>query len=272
MFTFMLQKIKTVFLKKIHLRKVVNDFLSPLRFELPKREKQFLKSAKTEAITIPVLKKEVCILRYGYSKNKILLVHGWSGRATQFYKIADKLLESGMMVIAFDAPAHGLSNGKQTSMQEFIQIIEYLHKKHSFYGAIGHSLGAMALLQSVANGLHFKRIVSISAVANIDEIILKFLNEKNKKSISVSDFKAYFKNRLQYNLENYNGIACAKKNTIKTLVIHDVLDSRAAVRNAYILRQNLQNGIILTTSGLGHTRILKDTSICKRISQFIKPT
>ncbi len=267
----MLQKIKTTIFKKLYLRKVVNDFLSPLRFELPKREKQFLKSVKTEAIIIPALKKEIVTLRYGYSKNKILLIHGWSSRATQFYKIADKLLENGMMIIAFDAPAHGLSKGKQTSMKEFIQIIEFLHKKHSFYGAIGHSLGAMALLQSVANGLKFKRIVSISAVSNIDKLIKIFLKEKRKETILLTDFKAYFKNILQYDLENYNGISCAKKNNTKTLIIHDALDSRADVSNAYILRQNLQNGIILTTSGLGHTRILKDANISKRISQFLKP-
>jgi alpha-beta hydrolase superfamily lysophospholipase len=50
---------------------------------------------------------------------KILLVHGWSGRGTQLFKIADELLKQGYSTISFDAPAHGKSPGK-TIMVDFI--------------------------------------------------------------------------------------------------------------------------------------------------------
>ena len=89
------------------------------------------KSAQKEMLFIPELNKKVMVYTYGYSKRKVLLVHGWSGRGTQLYKIADKLLENGFMTISFDAPADGKSPGNSTMMTEFIATSKYLEEKCS---------------------------------------------------------------------------------------------------------------------------------------------
>ena len=83
-----------------------------------------LKSAQKKRLQIPEIKKEIEILSYGYSKKKVLLVHGWSGTSTQLVAFADKLLENGYMVISFDGPAHGKSTGKTTMMPEFLKTIQ----------------------------------------------------------------------------------------------------------------------------------------------------
>ena len=80
-----------------------------------------LKVLKKNVLQIPEIKKEIEILSYGYSKKKVLLVHGWSGRSTQLFAFADKLLENGFMVISFDGPAHGKSTGRTTMMPEFLK-------------------------------------------------------------------------------------------------------------------------------------------------------
>ena len=69
------------------------------------------------------------------------MVHGWSGRGTQLYAIADKLLENGFMTISFDGPAHGQSSGKTTMMPEFMETCLEIDKKYGpFEIGIGHSL------------------------------------------------------------------------------------------------------------------------------------
>ena len=126
-------------------------FTTPPRFKVPEREEMMRKSAKNILINIPSIQKDVNIYEYGFSKTKILLVHGWAGRGTQLYEIADKLLENGMMVISVDLPAHGLSSGKTTNLLECIATLEHLNEKHGpFEAAIGHSFGGINLLATLA--------------------------------------------------------------------------------------------------------------------------
>ena len=97
-------------------------FATPVKFSVPEREMMMRNSAKKEMIKVPGINRDVQVYVYGYSQRKVLLVHGWAGRGTQLFQIADKILENRMMVISFDGPAHGLSSGKRTDMMEFLQI------------------------------------------------------------------------------------------------------------------------------------------------------
>lgn len=256
--------------KKLTVIFVAKLFRTPIRHKIAERELMMRKSATEEWVTIPSINKEIMVYTYGYSKQKVLLVHGWSGRGTQFYKIADKLLEKGMMVITFDAPAHGQSKGKTTMMNEFVSIIKFLTiKNKGFYAAIGHSIGAMALLESVANGLQISKLVSIAATDTIDEIIDKsFMNYGLKPSL-IAGFILYFKKKYKVDLENYNGSKFAKQIDIPTLIIHDSKDVPADVSSAYKIRQSLKNGELLVTNGNGHTRILGIHKIVNRITTFL---
>ena len=149
-------------------------FGTPIRFTTPEREKMMAKSAQKEMLLIPELNKKVMVYTYGYSKIKVLLVHGWSGRGTQLYKIADKLLENGFMTISFDAPAHGNSKGKTTMMNEFIATAIYLQEKYGpFEIAIGHSLGGMAVLNGVKGDLKINKAITIGAGNIITDISLQ---------------------------------------------------------------------------------------------------
>ena len=99
-------------------------FTTPIKYTIPKREQYMLKSAQKKRLFIENINKEIEVLSYGYSRKKVLLVHGWCGRSTQLYAFADKLLENGYMVISFDGPAHGRSSGKTTMMPEFLETIK----------------------------------------------------------------------------------------------------------------------------------------------------
>jgi len=57
---------------------------------------------------------------------------------------------------------------------------------------------------------------------------------------------------------------------LPTLVIHDSEDKYVPVSSAFSIRQNLKNGELLITNGLGHHKIFKDKKIMQRIVNFIK--
>jgi pimeloyl-ACP methyl ester carboxylesterase len=249
----------------------VRIFKTPIQFKTPEREKMMAKSAQKEHITIPKIQKDVMVYTYGYSKRKVLLVHGWSGRGTQLYKIADKLLENGYMTISFDAPAHGKSSGTTTMMTEFIDTIKYLQEKYGpFEIAIGHSLGGMAVLNSIKQFLTLKKAVVIGSGDIITDIITDFIEKLQLNKKIVHKMKLFFLKKFGEEIDNYSASVAATAVTIPTLVIHDTEDKEVSVNCAYNIRKNLLFGTLLITNGLGHTRILKDNYVIDKIINFIE--
>jgi pimeloyl-ACP methyl ester carboxylesterase len=259
------------FIPPLATKYAIRLFATPIRYKTPEREKMMAKSAQKKLILIPNLKKEVMVYTYGYSKRKVLLIHGWSGRGTQLYKIADKLLENGFMTISFDAPAHGNSKGKTTMMNEFIATAIYLQEKYGpFEIAIGHSLGGMAVLNGVKGDLKINKAITIGAGNIITDIITVFVNKLEFKLKMVLNMKLYFFKKFGEDIDNYSASTAARDVKIPTFVIHDSDDKEVDVSSAYNIRQNLEKGELLITNGLGHTRILKDNQVVNRIVEFIK--
>lgn len=246
-------------------------FATPLKFKVPERELMMRKSTKNELVEIASIKKKVMVYTYGYSKKKVLIVHGWSGRGTQFYQLADKILENQMMLITFDAPAHGLSTGKTTLMNEFIETINQLESKFGpFEAAIGHSFGGMSLLNAIASGLKIKKLVTIGADDSVTEIMKNFVEKIELKPIIILKLKNLYKKKYGIDIHSFSSHIVAKKVTIPTLVIHDSEDKYVPVSSAFIIRQNLEKGVLLITNGLGHHKIFKDNQVIQRIINFIK--
>jgi len=251
-------------------RFVAKIFETPLKFKAPERELMMRKSAKNNLLNLRGIRKKVMVYSYGYSKKKILLVHGWSGRGTQLYSIADKILENKMMVISFDGPAHGLSQGSSTSLKDFIVCIRQLEKEHGpFDAAIGHSFGGMALLNAVTSGLKLNNLVVIGADNSIVEILKSSVEKFSLKPIIAQKLIELVNKKLNIKVEDYSSQNVAKKVDIPTLVIHDSEDKYVPVSNALAIRHSLKKGEILITNGLGHHKILKDSTTNQRIIDFI---
>ncbi len=260
---FISNKLATKFAAKI--------FSTPLKFNVPKRELMMRKSAKKEYIEIRSIQKKVMVYSYGYSRKKVLLVHGWSGRGTQLYQLADKILENQMMVISFDAPAHGLSSGNTTVMNGFVETILELESKYGpFYAAIGHSFGGMSLLNAISSGLKTEKLVTIGTDDAVLEILINFVKKMELKPKITEELKKFHLKKYGIDIDTYSSHLNAKKVDLPTLVIHDSEDKYVPVSSAFSIRQNLKNGELLITNGLGHHKIFKDKKIMQRIVNFIK--
>ena len=55
------------------------------------------------------------------------------------------------------------------------------------------------------------------------------------------------------------------------MIIHDKNDREVELHNSINIRNNLKNGKLIITSGLGHRRILRDYSVIDQIVSFLKP-
>ena len=245
-------------------------FITPVNFPIPKREQYMLKSAQKKRLQIPEIKKEIEILSYGYSKKKVLLVHGWSGRSTQLFAFADKLLENGFMVISFDGPAHGKSTGRTTMMPEFLKTIEKINTTFGpFEAAIGHSFGATSLYNAAATFLDIKTFIAIGSGDRISEIISNFAKNLYLKEKSAKKIQSGLEKKWVIHLDDFSSSTVAKKIKIPVLVVHDIIDGDVPVSCAYKIRQNLEKGSLFITNGLGHTKILRNNEVVHKSIKFI---
>jgi pimeloyl-ACP methyl ester carboxylesterase len=251
----------------------VKLFTTPIKHKVPTRELHMDQSSKQTTLFIPIINKDIVVYEYGNSNRKVLLVHGWSGRATQLCKIADELIVNGFSTLSFDAPAHGKSKGKNTIMTEFIEsILEIERHFGSFDYAIGHSLGGMSILNAINRNLNLKKGVIIGSGDLIQDIIDDFINKLTlNKNIGIK-LKEYFEKRYDEPMENYAASHAAKTIRIPILIIHDEDDVDVTVNAAYNIQKHIENNEIMITQKLGHRKILGNKAVIKRILDFIQNT
>jgi len=257
---------------KLAAKFAMKAFLSPVKFNTPEREQMMQKSAKAISFHVDQLDREITVYEYGFSKTRILLCHAWSGRGTQLYEIADSLLENGMMVITYDAPAHGQSSGTRTTILENLYCIEAITKKFGpFHAAIGHSFGGISLLVAQAQHPFLSKLVTIGIAGYTADIIESFVDKLGLSAKVAQQIISDYESQEQGLITKTSAAEAAKKVEIPTLIVHDTEDKDVDVSNAYKIRQNLEDGRLLISSGLGHRKIIRNAATIRSIIKFIKP-
>ncbi len=245
-------------------------FVTPIKHKAPKREWNMIDNSSNQMMVVPTIKKSIHLYFYGTGNQKVLLVHGWSGRGTQLVKIADALKEKGYAIVSFDAPAHGKSTGKISIMTEFIATILEIDKQFGpFDIAIGHSLGGMSILNAVKQGFQTKKIVTISAGDIIQDILDDFCAKLKMKANFSTRLRNYFESKFNEKMDDYSAYKSAKVCEIPTLLIHDEQDDDVSVKAAFHIQKHLKNGEVYITQHLGHRKILGDKSVIHKILEFI---
>ena len=260
--SFISPKLITLFAAKL--------FTTPIKHKIPKRELEMDRKSIQKLTYIPAIKKEIVLYQYGESKKKILLVHGWSGRGTQLFKIAEELQKAGYSTISFDAPAHGKSPGKMTIMTDFIATILEIDKELGpFEAAIGHSLGGMSVLNAIKEGLKVNHAVVIGSGDIVQDILDDFVAKLELKPNLSTLLRLHFEKKYGEEMNNYSAYLAAAKTEIPVLVIHDHNDPEVPVKAGINIYEHLKNGELMLTEGLGHRKILGNTAIIEKILQFI---
>ncbi len=148
-------------------------FFKPLPFPIPGREKEL----RERSITHRLLTKSgapFTVFETGTGEEIVLMIHGWSGRGSQFFKLAQKL-QNDYRLLLIEAPGHGAHLGKRTHMLAFVEAIEATEQalgKAKF--AVGHSLGGMALFNSLEQGSSFQKLVIAGTPANVRNVTNDF--------------------------------------------------------------------------------------------------
>ncbi len=245
-------------------------FQKPINHKPRPDELPWLEKAKIDYLAIPEIRKKIAVYHWGNGEKKALLVHGWSSRPTQLYKFIGKLLEKNYTVYSFDGPAHGKSTGKKTMMPEYIKTVEKVTETFGpFEIAIGHSMGGISLINAQSHHHFFKKMAVIGTPDSILKIFRNFINILELKPHIAERLIAVFERITNKKIEEFHGSNLAKNIKIPVLVVHDEKDTEVSIDDAINNVNNLENGTLYKTTGLGHNRILKNDEIVDKVIDFV---
>jgi pimeloyl-ACP methyl ester carboxylesterase len=201
----------------------------------------------------------------------VLLVHGWGGNAAQMRAFVFPLLQAGYRVIAYDQPAHGVSDGRLTGLPDFAEVLAEVAWHHGQVEAvIAHSLGGAAAAVSLAAGKSsFKKVVLISPPSDLVGYSRRFarwywIPEPVRRAMQKA-----IEERYGVLWEDLEVPRVAPRLSTPALVIHDRDDRLMPWTHGATVARHWPGARLLRTKGLGHRRILADESVTQAAADFI---
>ncbi len=247
-------------------------FSKPFRYKIQDREIPILSQAQISFFNIKKLGKTICCYHWKGKGPKIMLVHGWSGRASNFYKIVEELKGLNFDVYAFDAPAHGKSQGVTTNLSEFIVCLETLLNRWGTFDIIlGHSGGGFSCTYVCARHPEIKLLILISPFDRITDLFKKYYEMIRLGKKAQNLMYNYFFRKMKKDISEFSTSISAQSIISKTLIIHDENDREVELYNSININKNLQKGKLFVTKGLGHRRILRTDIVIDKIVSFLGP-
>ncbi|RYY70987.1 MAG: alpha/beta hydrolase [Chitinophagaceae bacterium] len=204
----------------------------------------------------------------------ILILHGFSSSCHKFDKYAIGLIEKNYRVLAFDAPAHGFSDGRLVNALDYCNMIEKVVELYGpVDGYLGHSFGGIAVSLALEKIPHNQntRLVLIAPATETSSAVegaLKMLQISYPKVKEALNEHIYMVGNQP--TEWYSVRRAMKNISASVLWIHDEDDDITPLADALKAKEdNNPNITFMITKGLGHQRIYKDPTVKSAVMAFL---
>lgn len=207
----------------------------------------------------------------------VYLMHGWGGRGSQLTAYVEPLVRAGHRVVMFDAPSHGDSDPGPSGAgyshgPQFGHALDAVASKYGPAKAvIAHSMGAVPTLMTLKYGwLAAERLVFVAPMARLSTQFDGFER--------LLGFGPRTRRRMERNTEELVGFSveefdvvdlASRMGPVPTLIVHDRGDRQTSYAESMDLAARLPDAELISTEGLGHHRILRDTLVVKRVTAFV---
>ncbi|MET9951238.1 alpha/beta hydrolase [Streptomyces sp. NPDC006339] len=255
-------------------RAVFHLFVRPAgRARLQPAEQRLMAAARVDRIR--VRGKEAVLYAWGDGRRPVLLVHGWSSRASRLAAFAEELLDRGYSPVAFDAPGHGDAPGRATNIVEYRAIIRELHARHGdFEAVLAHSFGVVAALFALRDGVRTGRFVGISGVGSFSLLTDWFQGAFGLTEHALGAMRRHVERRIvPGEPEIWRRLDADWRPDdlgAPVLLFHDEADEMVPLAHArFLARAHGERARLVVTRGLGHRRILKDPQVVAEALAFI---
>lgn len=210
-------------------------------------------------------------LRWGDQGPRILALHGWEGRASQFRGLGERLAARGYQLIALDAPAHGRSPGREANPVVFADAaVEAASELGPLYAVVGHSMGGAAVLLAQGRGLRAGRSVAIAAPAALPDVLQRLSRGFGLPLRASRAFVAQMERHAGEPAASLDVALLGAHLRGPLLLVHDHDDTVVPFGDGERIAA-VTGGELLATRGLGHREILREAGVLDRITSFLAP-
>jgi pimeloyl-ACP methyl ester carboxylesterase len=208
---------------------------------------------------------------WGHRPETVLLVHGWSGRGLQMGAFVEPLRTRGFRVVAYDAPGHGEANGRTSSMPAFAAALGAVARRFGpLEAVVAHSLGCTATVFALAQReLTVKRVVTVSPAARLSAISQRFGEMTGLTPAVVDRMRLALEDRFGFDWDASEPLQLAQSMRLPLMVIHDTGDRFIPHDEGSELARAWPGGQLITTTGLGHHRVLRDPGVIDSVVSFV---
>lgn len=240
----------------------------------PKREVPtfFKKATKIEIIFDTLTVRGWQWIPSNCNGKKVLVIHGFDSCSYKSEAIIDKLYANGYEVLAFDAPGHGVSDGKTINAKQFSECIGDIDKKFgTFYAIVSHSFGGMAAALATENYLpQLQRLVLIAPATETRTAIDNFFLFLKMPLKLKPNFDTIIKNLSGKDVAYFSVARALENFTTKTLWIHDKKDMICPIIDVLpVQKKNLPHITFHFTRGLGHNAIYRNQQVLQIMIDFL---
>jgi pimeloyl-ACP methyl ester carboxylesterase len=244
-------------------------FASPRRRPRPAREHEALERARHFLIPFPST-GALRAWEWGEAGPRVLVVHGWEGRAAQLAPFAERLAELGFRVVGFDAPAHGDTPGATCTFFDFADAItaaaDALGPLHA---VVTHSMGGAATAWAARHRPLAKRYAMIAPPADVRDFSRGFARIMQISDDVRERMERRIARRFDVDLAEVRTDRSVRDQRAPLLVVHDVADREVPFDKGRIIADAWPGAVLVRTDGLGHQRILRDPDVVRRIERFV---
>ncbi|MFP5042809.1 alpha/beta hydrolase [Parasediminibacterium sp. JCM 36343] len=202
----------------------------------------------------------------------ILILHGFDSCSYKFEKYIRPLKKEGYTVLAFDAPGHGLSDGKTINSLQYKKSILAVDKKFGpLYGIMAHSIGGLAASLASEKLPRLDKLVLIAPPVEITRSIDAFSKMLSLSKVVKKSLYKFVVKLGQRPVSYYNAGRAIQQITTPTLWVHDEEDKVCPYDEVKTIQElNLPHVSFYITKGLGHSNIYREPETVKTIVDFFK--
>jgi pimeloyl-ACP methyl ester carboxylesterase len=206
----------------------------------------------------------------------VYLVHGWGGWRWQLDAFVAPLVEAGFRVVAFDALSHGASDpgpegpGRGTLIEFADALAAVVAANSPAHAVIAHSLGATATAYAVRAGLPVGRLAFIAPMADPLPYTRTFAGRLGFGERVRARLVARIERRVGISMTAFDVPAMARQvATPPLLLVHDRQDAETDWSDSAAIAQSWPDTRLVTTTGLGHRRILRAPAVVAEVTGFV---
>lgn len=206
----------------------------------------------------------------------VYLMHGWGGRGSQFGALVEPLVAAGHHVVMFDAPNHGDSGHgpagpRRTNGVEFAQALDEVFARFGPADAvIAHSLGTIATYLALNNGwLGTERLVFVAPMVEAESLVAQYQDALGFGPRTLRAFDEATRAFVGFPVSEFDARRqAARAGERPTLVVTDRDDRQSPYDDVADFARSIDAEFV-TTTGLGHRKILRDPDVVARIVSFV---